>query len=254
MAKTQFPFTIAKDLPQILEAIIFASDEPITVREVQSIIDGEDPREAPPQAEGSSTEVSPDGEILPNAKRKRKNSATEGDIRSAVETLNKEYEDTGRGFRIREIAGGFTFATEQRFGEFVGRMYASRQRRRLSQAGLETLAIVSYRQPISKPDIEAVRGVNCDEVVKSLLERNLITITGRGEGLGRPLLYGTTENFLRHFGLPDLAALPKLREIEELMKRRSGISEILREKTPKEITSLEEIYACRRNKRRSKRS
>ena len=135
--------------------------------------------------------------------------------------LNNTYEESGRTFRIIEIAGGYQFATRPDVAAYVSRLYKDRSRRRLSGAALETLSIIAYKQPVSKSDIENIRGVNCDEVIKSLLEKNLITITGRAESVGRPLLYGTTQDFLRHFGLGSMRDLPKPREIEELLKEES---------------------------------
>ena len=140
------------------------------------------------------------------------------ELRGIIAELNEEYETGRRAFRIVEIAGGFQFATTKEFGEFVGLLSKERSRRRLSPASLETLSIVAYRQPVTKPEVEAIRGVNCDQVLLSLLERNLIAITGRSDAVGKPLLYGTTEDFLRAFGLNSLSDLPKLRELEELME------------------------------------
>lgn len=140
------------------------------------------------------------------------------ELRTIIDELNEEYEVTGRPFRIIEIAGGFQFATTREYGEFVGLLARDKMRRKLSPAALETLAIVAYRQPVTKPEVEAIRGVNCDQVLLSLLERNLLAITGRAETVGKPLLYGTTEEFLRAFGLNSLNDLPKLRELEELME------------------------------------
>ncbi|MBS1910775.1 MAG: SMC-Scp complex subunit ScpB [Bacteroidetes bacterium] len=139
-------------------------------------------------------------------------------VRVLIAELNEEYDATGRAFRIVEVAGGFQFATTRDFGEYVALLSKEKLRRRLSPAALETLAIIAYRQPVAKPEVEAIRGVNCDQVLLSLMEKNLVAITGRSEGVGRPLLYGTTEDFLRVFGLKGLGDLPKLREIEELME------------------------------------
>lgn len=143
------------------------------------------------------------------------------ELRLIIEELNEEYELNARPFRIVEIAGGFQFATTREYGEFVGLLSKERSRRRLSQAALETLAIVAYRQPVTKPEVEAIRGVNCDQVLLSLLERNLLAITGRADTVGKPLLYGSTDEFLRVFGLNSLSDLPKLRELEELMEEEA---------------------------------
>jgi segregation and condensation protein B len=229
-------------LAPIIEALLFASDEPLSAQELRSLILGEEfelPMKelAAPEVEAEATSLPPVGieagievaagpgdappEIVPEKKRKRKQLIELPVIHSAVELLNGQYEGTTRAFRIIEIAGGYQFATRSEYGEYVARLFKEKSRRRLSGASLETLAIVAYKQPVSKNDIENIRGVNCDEVLKSLLEKNLITITGRAESVGRPLLYGTTIDFLRHFGLHTLYDLPRPREIDELMKEES---------------------------------
>jgi segregation and condensation protein B len=138
-------------------------------------------------------------------------------ILSAIEQLNKEYEASNRAMHIVKVAGGYQFATLPRFAEWLGRMVKEKSRRKLSVSALESLAVIAYKQPVTKPEIEAIRGVNADYVLRTLLERNLITIVGRAASPGRPLLYGTTKEFLKHFGLNDLSELPKPREIDELM-------------------------------------
>lgn len=164
-------------------------------------------------------------------------------VRALVAELNEEYEITGRAFRIVEVAGGYQFATTRDYGEFVALMAKEKLRRRLSPAALETLAIIAYRQPVSKPEVEAIRGVNCDQVLVNLMEKNLVVITGRSEGVGRPLLYGTTEDFLRSFGLKGIGDLPKLREIEELMEEGTYSAERAEVITVDANTGAEEIEA-----------
>lgn len=132
--------------------------------------------------------------------------------------LNRRLEETNRAFRIVEVAGGYQFATTSQHGELVARLVKGKSKKRLSRAALETLAIVSYRQPISKPEIENIRGVNSNEVMNNLMEKNLVTMVGRSEEIGRPLLYGTTDEFLRAFGLSSLGDLPKVRELDELIR------------------------------------
>ena len=172
------------------------------------------------------------------------------ELRLIIEELNEEYELSARPFRIVEIAGGFQFATTREFGEFVGLLSKERSRRRLSQAALETLAIVAYRQPVTKPEVEAIRGVNCDQVLLSLLERNLLAITGRADSVGKPLLYGSTDEFLRVFGLNSLSDLPKLRELEELMEEEAH-SPTKPEVIPSEIANelLELAYEAQGGKK-----
>jgi segregation and condensation protein B len=116
-----------------------------------------------------------------------------------------------------QIAGGYQFATLSDYAEWLGKLYKEQGRRKLSQSGVETLAIVAYKQPVTKAEIEKIRGVNCDYVLKTLLEKELLTVTGRAESVGRPLLYGTTKEFLKHFGLNDITDLPRPREIEEIL-------------------------------------
>jgi segregation and condensation protein B len=129
-------------------------------------------------------------------------------IGRAVQQLNESYDGSDRAFRIERLAGGFQILTVERFGPLLARLHRDRQRSRLSPAALETLAIIAYRQPILRAEIEAIRGVACGEVLRGLLERRLVKITGRAEELGRPMLYGTTREFLHVFGLATLDDLP----------------------------------------------
>jgi segregation and condensation protein B len=245
----------SESLAPVIEALLFASDEPLPAQTLRALILGEEA--LAPQSNGHSesgngnsatadidldaTSISltddfpvtsdasedfpaDDAEANParaEKKRKRKQLLELPVVHSAIEALNAFYEEQSRAYRIVEIAGGYQFATRSEFGEYVARLFKEKSRRRLSGAALESLAIIAYKQPVSKNDIENIRGVNCDEVLKSLLEKNLITITGRAESVGRPLLYGTTVDFLRHFGLPSIADLPRPREIDELMKEES---------------------------------
>ena len=123
-----------------------------------------------------------------------------------------------------EIAGGYQFATRREYGEVIRHLVNLRKKKRLSQAALETIAIVAYRQPITKPEVEQIRGVNSSEIMNSLLDKNLVKIVGRKDSLGKPLLYATTNEFLRVFGLKRLEDLPKLRELEEIATEDIGRS------------------------------
>jgi len=134
-------------------------------------------------------------------------------VRNAVEDLNAEYDRSGRSFRIVEIAGGYQYQTLPEYGDVLARLRKSRSDTRLSQAALETLAIVAYRQPVVRADIESIRGVACGEVLRGLMEKNLLRITGRAEELGRPILYGTTRHFLELFGLADIEDLPNAEQL-----------------------------------------
>jgi segregation and condensation protein B len=175
----------------IIEAIIFSSDEPIKAAEIVRAIKGID---------GEDIELG------------------EADIDGTVEVLNKLYSDENKSFQIQRIADGYLFATKPDFAKYLGFLSSERSKRRLSQAALETLAIIAYKQPITKPEVEAIRGVNSDYTVNTLLEKNLIAISGRSETIGRPLLYMTTDEFLKYFGLNKVSDLPKPREIEEIMQ------------------------------------
>jgi segregation and condensation protein B len=185
-------------LKRVVEALIFASDEPLSLQQIRLVL--HDHSSGAREFERVTVDL----------------------LKDVVDGLNREYEASKHAYRIIEIAGGVQFATLPMHARWIGRLFRERARRRMTQAALETLSIIAYRQPVSTPEIEYIRGVNVDGVVRSLLEKELITIVGRGEGVGRPLLYGTTQKFLKHFGLRGLADLPKPREIAEIMKELGG--------------------------------
>lgn len=134
-------------------------------------------------------------------------------VREAVESLNADYAATGRTFRIEQVAGGRQVLTQPQFGPVLHRLHQSRLQSRLTPAAMETLAIIAYRQPVLRTEIEAIRGVASGEVIRTLMERRLVTIVGRAEEIGRPMLYGTTREFLRVFGLSSLDDLPQAKEL-----------------------------------------
>lgn len=134
-------------------------------------------------------------------------------VRKAIEALNARYEQTGASFRVNAIAGGFQVQTLPEFDDLLSRLLQTRKDSRLSQAAIETLAIIAYRQPMLRVDIEAIRGVACGEVLRGLIEKQLVKIVGRADVLGRPMLYGTTKKFLEVFGLPGLDDLPNVEEL-----------------------------------------
>jgi segregation and condensation protein B len=175
----------------VIEALIFSADEPLSEAEIIRAIRGID---------GDDIDI------------------TGEDIDSAVEEVNNKYENSSLPFRIIKVAKGYLFATREEYAKYIGFLSSEKSKRRLSQAALETLAIIAYKQPITKPELESIRGVNSDYILNTLLEKKLITITGRTETIGRPLLYGTTDEFLKYFGLYNLSDLPKPREIEEIMQ------------------------------------
>ena len=199
----------------IIEALIFSSDEPLTSTEIISAIKGID---------GDETDI------------------TVEDIENTVNELNKKYSAEKNAFRILKIANGYLFATTEEYAKYVGFLSSEKTKRRLSPAALETLAIIAYKQPVTKPELESIRGVNSDHILSALLEKNLITIKGRAETIGRPLLYSTTAEFLKYFGLNNLSDLPKPREIDEIMndedfleQKRKILMNAIEEETDKGI-------------------
>ena len=162
----------------LVEALIFAAPEPIDEQSISQII----------------------------------GCVNDGSIREAVERLNSEYERGGHAFRIISGAGGYRFATQPEYSPWVKRLVIGSGRVRLSRAALETVSLIAYRQPISRAEIETIRGVDVSGVLKLLLERRLVNVVGRGKGVGRPLLYSTTPEFLRHFGIDSLEDLPEFEE------------------------------------------
>jgi segregation and condensation protein B len=208
----------ADELAHIIEAILFASDEPLGIATIKSVLDA------------SHTF----GRVNPEA------------IVSRINALNNKYDFDGSGFHIIEIAEGYQFATRKELAQWVSYLFKEKARRKLSNPALETLAIIAYKQPITKPEIESIRGVNVDYVLHNLLEKEIVTVVGRAETVGRPLLYGTTQRFLRIFGLKNLEDLPKLREIEEIIKeiRSKGAEESIQ----LEITALGDQIALEPSK------
>lgn len=142
---------------------------------------------------------------------------TEREVEDLVAALNALYEETGRAFRVRSVAGGYRLFTEPEFDAYVEALAVTTREARLSQAALETLAVVAYRQPVSRNDVEFVRGCDCDGVLRTLLSRRLVAIRGRSDAPGRPLLYATTDRFLEYFGLAAITDLPDWSEIAALV-------------------------------------
>ena len=136
------------------------------------------------------------------------------EIYEACKELQDEYEQEGRGIVIREVNKSFQFVTRKENLGYIERLCTPVRRRRLSQSALETLAIVAYKQPVTKGEIEAVRGIRCDRVLEGLIAKNLVTIVGRAESVGRPNLYGTTNEFLKQFEFESLKDLPKIEDLE----------------------------------------
>lgn len=208
-------FTLEReDQVRALEALIFASEEPLSPRMMHRLLVLEDPSQQSPGQQALPLE----GEPVEPKPIKPPFDVPKGFFEELVDEINDDLEKTDRPYRIVRIAGGFQFATTPQHGQLVQRLLKARSRKRLTQAALETLAIIAYRQPITKVEVDAIRGVNSGEVVNSLVEKSLVVMVGRSETPGKPLLYGTTDDFLRVFGLNALSDLPKLREIDDLLK------------------------------------
>lgn len=139
-------------------------------------------------------------------------------LTKAVASLNAVYEKTKRSFRVEQLAGGWQILTLPKYAAVAAAINKSRQQTKLSGPALETLAIIAYKQPVLKADVEAIRGVACGEVIRALMERKLVKIVGRAEELGRPMLYGTTKSFLEVFGMASLKDLPKVEELRGKVK------------------------------------
>jgi segregation and condensation protein B len=167
-------------LESVIEAVLFASDEPLSVAKLVEI------------AEAGSVKT----------------------VRQAVKDLNKKYRAGGFTFRIEELAGGYQMMTLSCFNPWLSKLIKVRSDNKLTPAQLETLAIVAYKQPIIRADVEAIRGVACGEIIRNLMYKGMVKIVGRAEILGRPMLYGTTKKFLDIFGLADLRDLPKVEELK----------------------------------------
>lgn len=186
-------------LPARIEALVLASDRPLGESKLVELL-GLVPETGRRRGEA--------GEVPSKAQREAVKQ-----VREAIEQLNAAYASTGRSFRIEELAAGWQVLTLPAFGPLIARLRGDRAQQKLSQAALETLAIVAYRQPILRADLESIRGVACGEILKTLLDRRLVKIVGRAEEVGRPMLYGTTQEFLRTFGLASLSDLPQAKEL-----------------------------------------
>lgn len=168
-----------RDSDTRVEAIVFSSNRPVSAARIAEVLPAVDGR-----------------------------AVTPSEIEGAVGRLNAVYSETGRSFRIERVAGGYRVMTRPELAEVLAAFHRSQASNRLSRAAVETLAIIAYQQPVTRARLEAIRGVGCGEVLRSLLERRLIAVTGRAEELGRPMLYGTTKHFLDTFGLNSIKELP----------------------------------------------
>jgi len=172
----------ARELKAILEAILFVSPEPVPIARLMSIV-------------GTASKV---------------------DIVQALGILTHDLDQDGRGIQLVQVAGGYRLVTKQEYGPWLKRMDKAKAAQKLSRSALESLAIIAYKQPLVRAEIEEIRGVETSGVLRTLCERKLVRIVGRKDVPGRPIMYGTTKFFLEHFGLQDLSQLPPLREFKEL--------------------------------------
>ena len=188
------PPVVFMTLGKIIEALLFSAQKPLSIREITAAIRGANNNLA------SET---------PNEFARVK----DAEVAAALEQLKLEYIQQNRAFQLVEKADGWQLATDPAFAKWVRQLFPAPKPTRLSTPALETLAIIAYRQPITRADVEAVRGVNIDGVLQTLMERGLVKIAGRAEIPGRPLLYETTQFFLDHFGLRNLDELPNAEEL-----------------------------------------
>lgn len=179
----QFEKTYRLQVKRLIEALLFASNEPLTFQKIRDVADQLHP-------------------LRPKQ------------LREIIFELQDDYLTQQRGFRLEEISQGYLLRTCEEFSPYIELLYRNKRTEKLSHAAAEVLAIIAYRQPITRPQIEAIRGVDCSGVIMSLLDRELITAVGRMEAPGRPTLYGITHEFLSHFGLKDLKELPPLADNE----------------------------------------
>jgi segregation and condensation protein B len=188
------PALAPQELRAILETLIFASPEPVTARELGKVLAGV-PKE---------------------------------DWQAALEALKADYAVPGRGLQLVEVAGGYQITTRPEYNDWVRELLDPQKPTRLSIQALETLAVIAYKQPVTLPEVIDLRGVKSGGVVKTLLEKRLIRIVGRKEVVGRPMLYGTSKEFLLHFGLKDLAELPKIEEFAEVLGEEVDVAGLKR--------------------------
>lgn len=176
-------------LQEATEAIIFAADEPVEADRIAEIV----------------------GEVT------GRSDLTAEDVETVIRRLNEEYDASDRALEIHEWGGGYRMATRSALSPFVQTLFVGEQETSLSRSLMETLAVIAYRQPVTRPEVDFIRGVNSDYAIRKLLEMGLADVEGRADSLGRPLLYGTTSTFLEQFGLSSLDDLPTLREVEDLL-------------------------------------
>jgi segregation and condensation protein B len=192
------------NLSQVVEALLISAQKPLTPRELVTAI----------KAAGA------DDELLPNEFAK----TSEAEVSAALEQLKIEYIEQQRAFQLLEKAEGWQLASDPQYARWVRQLFPAAKPARLTPPALETLAIIAYRQPITRADVEAVRGVAIESVLQTIMERGLVKIAGRAEVPGRPLLYETTQFFLEHFGLRNLDELPNSEELKRRELPRAPVA------------------------------
>jgi segregation and condensation protein B len=170
-----------EEAKKIIEVLLFVNEKPLALERITEVLDG----------------------------------FSSGDVRGIIDELNSEYTSAERSFSIIEVGGGFQIMTDPLYAPWIRKLFIKEKKQRLSAPSLETLAIIAYKQPVTRADVEAIRGVNTEGVLDTLLDRELIRTVGRKDIPGRPFMYGTTRNFLTHFGLNSLNDLPKLKDFGE---------------------------------------
>ena len=196
-----------------VEATILLADRPISEARIAEVLGLIPPSVRPGAKDGEPVEAEVGADTRDSAAIAGRRREALRLVREAIDTLNQQYAATNRTFRIESVAGGRQMLTIAAYGAILSRLKGQRAQTRLSQAALETLAIIAYRQPMLRAQLEAIRGVACGEVLKSLMERRLVKIVGRAEEVGRPMLYGTTPEFLRVFGIANISDLPQAKDL-----------------------------------------
>ncbi len=197
-------FSLPKQEQKIaLEALLFTMEESLDINRLMKIL-------------ASNESNSADAQDIIEYELLDKIGFNREYVRDLINDVNNENSDNDRPFRIIESGGGYSLVTSRKYGKIVGKINKNIVRRRLSNANLETIAIIAYRQPISRPGVESIRGVNSKEIINGLIDKGYVRIIGKSDAPGNPYLYGTTVDFLKAFGLNTLEDLPKLKELKEL--------------------------------------
>jgi len=200
------------DQKSAVEAIIFASEEPVSLNTLYKILIKNDYDKKNDNLNIDIFDLSQKTDEVINLEHNFKPE----DFLNIINEINKDLLISSRPYHIINISGGYQFATRTEYGELIQQLIKYKTKRKLTQASLETLAIIAYKQPITKAEIEQIRGVSCGDVINSLIEKKFVDIVGRKDTIGRPLLFGTTPDFLKFFGLNSLKDLPELKELDDI--------------------------------------